>query len=356
MITFTQGNLLEARVEALVNTVNTVGVMGKGIALMFKERFAENFRLYAAACKANEVQVGKMFITPVSELDGPRWIVNFPTKQHWRGDSKIEWIIEGLQDLRQFVTSSQIKSIAIPPLGAGNGGLEWAEVRAQIEEVLAGLDSEILVFEPTQKYQNVAKRAGVEKLTPARALIAEVVRRYWVLGIDCSMLEIQKLAWFLERNIERMGLQPLDLRFVPHKYGPYADRLRHLLNGLDGSYLHCDKRVGDADPQDVIWFDDARKAVVQAYLKSEAKEYAAALEATSTLIDGFESPFGLELLATVDWLLKEGVSPTVSAVSSGLRDWSGDPEAAERKVRLFNERALSVALNRLAPSATAAAT
>jgi O-acetyl-ADP-ribose deacetylase (regulator of RNase III) len=350
MITFTQGNLLEARAEALVNTVNTVGVMGKGIALMFKERFAENFRRYAAACKAKEIRTGKMFVTEVNELDGPRWIINFPTKQHWRGDSRMEWITDGLQDLRRFLIESKVKSIAIPPLGAGNGGLDWNDVRPQIEAALADLDTEILVFEPTQKYQNVAKRTGVEKLTPARALIAELVRRYWVLGMECSLLEIQKLAWFLERSIERAGQKPLDLRFASHKYGPYADRLRHLLEGLDGSYLHCDKRIGDADPLDVIWFDDERKAFVQAYLKVEAKEYASALEATAALIDGFESPFGMELLATVDWLLaKENVAPTVPSVREGLRHWRGGPDAAIRKNKLFDDRALGIALERLAP-------
>lgn len=354
MITFTQGNLLEARAEALVNTVNTVGVMGKGIALMFKERFADNFRRYAAACKAKEVCTGKMFVTEVRELDGPRWIVNFPTKQHWRGDSKMEWITEGLQDLRRFLIDNKVKSIAILPLGAGNGGLDWAEVRPHIEEALAGLDTDIIVFEPTQKYQNVAKRTGVEKLTPTRALIAELVRRYWVLGMECSLLEIQKLAWFLERSIERASLTPLDLRFVPHKYGPYADRLRHLLEGLDGSYLHCDKRIGDADPLDVIWFDDGRKTFVQTYLKSEAKDYVPALEATAALIDGFESPYGMELLATVDWLLsQEGIAPTVPAVREGLHHWGGGPGAAARKERLFDDRALSIALERLAPSAVA---
>lgn len=351
MITFTQGNLLEARAEALVNTVNTVGVMGKGIALMFKERFAENFRRYAAACKAKEVRTGRMFVTDVNELGGPRWIVNFPTKQHWRGNSRMEWIVEGLQDLRRFLIENKVKSVAIPPLGAGNGGLAWAEVRSQIETVLAGLDTEIVVFEPTGKYQNVAKRSGVEKLTPARALVAELVRRYWVLGMECSLLEIQKLAWFLERNIERAGLTPLDLRFVPHKYGPYADRLRHLLEGLDGSYLHCDKRISDADPLDVIWFEDDRKTFVQAYLKSEAKDYAPALEATAALIDGFESPFGMELLATVDWLLaKEGVPATVSAVREGFHHWHGGPDAAKRKDRLFDDRAVNIALERLSPS------
>jgi O-acetyl-ADP-ribose deacetylase (regulator of RNase III) len=358
MITFTQGNLLEARAEALVNTVNTVGVMGKGIALMFKERFDENFRRYAAACKAKEVQTGKMFITPVHELDGPRWIVNFPTKQHWRAPSRMEWVVEGLQDLRRFLIEYQVKSIAIPPLGAGNGGLEWAEVREQIERALGDLDIDILVFEPTKQYQNVAKRAGVETLTPARALIAELVRRYWVLGMECSLLEIQKLAWFLERSIERYnaGDNPLKLQFAPHKYGPYANRLDHLLNNLDGSYLHSEKRISDADPLDVIWFDDERKAFVKTYLKSEAKAYSQALESTAALIDGFESPFGMELLATVDWLLaREGVAPTVPALREGLRHWRGGPDAAARKDRLFNDRALGIALERLTQPATALA-
>ena len=350
MITFTQGNLLEARTEALVNTVNTVGVMGKGIALMFKERFAENFRHYAAACKAKQVQTGKMFVTQVHELDGPRWIVNFPTKQHWRAPSRMEWVIEGLQDLRRFLTEQQVKSIAIPPLGAGNGGLEWTEVRAQIERALGDLDIDILVFEPTKQYQNVAKRTGVEKLTPARALIAELVRRYWVLGMECSLLEIQKLAWFLERAIERNnpGDNPLNLQFAPHKFGPYANRLDHLLNNLDGSYLHSEKRISDADPLDVVWFDDERKGFVQTYLKSEAKAYTQALESTTALIDGFESPFGMELLATVDWLLsREGVAPTVPALREGLRQWRGGPDAAARKDRLFDDRALGIALKRL---------
>ncbi|KRC02558.1 macro domain-containing protein [Duganella sp. Root198D2] len=356
MITFTQGNLLEARAEVLVNTVNTVGVMGKGIALMFKERFVENFQRYAAACKAKEVQTGKMFITAVHELDGPRWIVNFPTKQHWRAPSRMEWVVEGLQDLRRFLVDQQIRSIAIPPLGAGNGGLEWTDVREQIELALGDLNIDILVFEPTKQYQNVAKRAGVEKLTPARALIAELVRRYWVLGMECSLLEIQKLAWFVERAIERYnpGDNPLKLEFTAHKYGPYANRLDHLLNNLDGSYLHSDKRISDADPLDVIWFDDERKSFVQAYLKSEAKAYTQALESTAALINGFESPFGMELLATVDWLLaREGVAANVPALREGLRNWRGGPDAALRKDRLFDDRALGIALERLTQSATA---
>jgi len=351
MINFTTGNLLEARAQALVNTVNTVGVMGKGIALMFKERFDENYRQYAAACKAHEVRTGHMFITQPTELDGPRWIVNFPTKQHWRSPSRLEWVTDGLQDLRKFLIDNKVKSIAIPPLGAGNGGLDWEVVKPEVERALGDLtDIEITVFEPTKQYQNVAKRTGVEKLTPARALIAELVRRYWVLGMECSLLEIQKLAWFLERSIERLNLgkSPLNLKFEANKFGPYAPDLNHLLNSLDGSYLHSEKRIADSTRLDVVWFNDSRKDLVRGYLRSEAKAYVEALEQTTALIDGFESPFGMELLSTVDWLLsREGVAPTVEGVNVGLISWRHEGGAA-RKSELFDDRAIGIALERLA--------
>jgi len=355
MITYTQGNLLDAPVEALVNTVNTVGVMGKGIALMFKERFDRNFSLYAAACEAKEVRVGHMFVTETGQLTGPRWIINFPTKQNWRAPSRLEWIEEGLVDLKRVLVANQIRSVAVPPLGAGNGGLDWPSVKERIEYSLGGLSAtEVVVFEPTDKYQNVAKRAGIEKLTPARALVAELVRRYGVLGMDCSLLEIQKLTWFLERMIDRMGLDDeLQLKFIAHRYGPFAPKLNHLLNSLDGSYLRSDKRIADSGPRDVIWFDESRKALVQAFLKSEAKAYAPALEATAELIDGFESPYGLELLASVDWLINQaGVAPETPALRQALRHWpaEGADGAGERKHRLFDDRAVTFALTHLQAS------
>jgi len=164
---FTRGNLLEARVEALVNTVNTVGVMGKGIALMFKQRFPENFKAYEAACKAGEVEVGKMFVTLGVELDGPRWIINFPTKKQWRNPTKLEWVRSGLTALKDVIREKHIKSVALPPLGCGNGGLDWEVVRPIVEDALRDLEGiEVVVYEPTTKYQNVDKKQGVEKLTP----------------------------------------------------------------------------------------------------------------------------------------------------------------------------------------------
>lgn len=350
MITFTQGNLLEAETEALVNTVNTVGVMGKGIALMFKERFPTNTAFYEDACADKQVQTGKMFVTDTGELMGTRWIVNFPTKQHWRGNSRMEWVIAGLADLRRVIKEYDIHSIAIPPLGAGNGGLEWGEVKPHIIEALGDLqDVDIRLYEPTSRYQNVAKSKGVEKLTPARALIAELVRRYWVLGMECSLLEIQKLAWFLERALEAKGPDnPLQLKFVANNYGPYSDRLRHLLDSLDGSYLKCDKRISDCGPLDIIWFNDAKRDVVDLYLRTEAKAYLPALELASRLIDGFESPYGMELLSTVDWLLaKEQVEPKPQALLEGVRHWPAGEQWSRRKLKLFDEAKLALALNQL---------
>ncbi|HEY5704120.1 MAG TPA: macro domain-containing protein [Terrimicrobiaceae bacterium] len=164
---------------------------------MFKERFPENFRAYEAACKAGEVQIGRMFVTETGELGGLRWIINFPTKKHWRHPSRRAWIEAGLNDLLRVVQEKGIRSLALPPLGCGNGGLEWNEVRPLIEAMAESLPTvEIIAYEPTAEYQNVAKREGVQKLTVARALIAESIRRYWVLGIECTLLEIQKLAWF----------------------------------------------------------------------------------------------------------------------------------------------------------------
>jgi O-acetyl-ADP-ribose deacetylase (regulator of RNase III) len=349
MIEFTRGNLLDAKVDALVNTVNTVGVMGKGVALMFKEAFPENFKDYEIACKKKDVKVGKMFVT--KRLLSPKWIINFPTKEHWRGDSKLEWIETGLEDLKRVIIENNIKSIAIPPLGSGNGGLKWQDVRPKIEEALAALeDVTVLVYEPTDRYQNVAKRDGVERLTPARALVAELVRRYWILGIECSLLEIQKLAYFLERSIKILKVKnPLDLQFQADKYGPYAPRLTHLLNGLDGSYLHCGKRIGDASPLDVIWFEDSKRDKVAAYLGSgEAKAFLPALECTAKLMDGFESPLGVELLATVDWLVhKDGVKLDREAVKEGLKKWTGGEKSSERKLKLFEDRLIDLALERL---------
>ena len=350
MIHYTTGNLLEAEVDAVVNTVNTVGVMGKGIALMFKERYPENFKIYQKACKAKTFHTGELLITESDELSGARWIVNFPTKQHWRSPTKIEWVEAGLLELTKFIEREGVRSIAIPPLGCGNGGLDWAIVKPLLEKHLSPMkDVDVFIYEPTQKYQNVAKKRGVQKLTPPRAMICELVRRYSVLGIECSVLEVQKLAYFLERFIVRDGLSnDLKLKFQANRYGPYSEPLRHLLDQLDGSYLTCDKRLSDASPSDAVRFNESQREKIELYLRTEAKDYQQTLQDLTAFISSFESPIGLEVLATVDWLVtQEAVTLEPKSIKTGIGRWPHSEAAAERKARIFNERLLSCAVDRV---------
>lgn len=351
MIRYATGDLLLANVEALVNTVNTVGVMGKGVALQFKDAFPQNFHAYQAACKRGEVQIGKMFVTETGRFDGPRWIINFPTKKEWRHPSKLEYVRSGLSDLVQVVHDRGIKSIALPPLGCGYGGLDWTQVRQAIEEALVDLpDVEVVVFQPTDRYQATPKRSGVEELTPARAMLVDVIRRYSVLGFECTNLEVQKLAYFLQRILRGMGLDdPLRLKFGPNKYGPYADALRHMLDGLDGSYLHCQKRLHDAGPLDPIQLDLDRLPKVEEYVSSgPGAAYLGALERLDKLIDGFQSPYLMELLSSVDWLLAERDGrATAQELVAGIGAWPGGKEAGRRKARLFREDVVSLARERL---------
>lgn len=350
MIRYTHGNLFDADVDALVNTVNTVGVMGKGVALQFKERFPENFTAYAAACKSGEVKIGRMFVTETRRLTGPRWIVNFPTKADWRYPSKLEYVRTGLTDLVRVTRDLGIRSLAIPPLGAGSGGLDWWLVRKAIEDALAELDDvDVLVFEPTEVYRTEPKRAGVEELTAARAMLVDLIRRYSVLGFECTNLEVQKLAYFLQRVLMGMGLpDELRLNFGTHKYGPYADALRHLLNALDGSYLHCEKRLADAGPFDEIVIDGEKLPKVREFVEAQLdRRYASALDQVDRIIDGFQSPHLMELLATVDWLVRPEGPIRVEEIPAGLRSWPGPPTAGERKARLFKPGELRLAADRL---------
>ena len=351
MISLVEGNLLKSKANALVNTVNEVGVMGKGIALMFAESFPTNTRLYQQACKEHKVQVGKMFTTSTDSLVGPKWIINFPTKKHWRNPSQLKWIQEGLIDLVEVIKTLEIDSVAIPPLGCGNGGLEWRTVKRMIEEALNPLQNvKAIVYAPTQHYQNTPKEVAAPKFTPAKALIIAAVSRSSVLGFECSILEVQKLAWFLSRGLRRYKAKDaLRLRFAAQQYGPYSDNLRHVLASLEGSFLRSDKRISDASPYDVIDADPSRINEVEMFLAgTEMLPYMDALNWTQEVIEGFESPFGMELLATIDWLVTEQrVTPSVDQVREAIANWPYSPKAAKRKADIFDDRVIGIALTRL---------
>ena len=232
MIEFTSGDILKCEADALVNTVNCVGVMGRGIALQFKKRYPDNFKAYAAACEREAVQPGRMFVYETGQLTPPRFIVNFPTKRHWRGKSRLEDIDAGLVALVKVIRDNEIRSIAIPPLGSGLGGLDWNEVRPRIEHALVELaDVQVLVFEPkgAPGSDRMAHVREVPTMTAGRAALVELIQRYLdgLLDPFVTLLEVHKLMYFMHAAGE-----PLRLRFVKARYGPYAENLCHVLNCL----------------------------------------------------------------------------------------------------------------------------
>lgn len=336
---FTKGNILRADVEALVNTVNCVGFMGRGIAAQFKRAFPENFRDYAAACKRKEVVPGKMFVFATGQLTNPRFIINFPTKRHWRGKSRIEDIDAGLVALVNEVRERGIRSIAIPPLGCGLGGLDWADVRPRIERAFHNVaDVQVVVFEPnddpsTSKMSTVGE---VPKATPGRAVLVGLVERYLAGLMDpaVSLLEIHKLMYFAQETGE-----PLRLRYVKGPYGPYAENLRHVLTAIEGYMLSGYGDGGDAPdkPLELVpgAVEDARE-----FLK-EHPDTLSRFERVASLVEGFETAFGTELLSTVHWVVTRENATDEEAIVRAVHAW------APRK-RAFTPRQIRLTAHRLA--------
>jgi O-acetyl-ADP-ribose deacetylase (regulator of RNase III) len=333
------GDLLaQDGVDAIVNTVNCVGVMGKGIALQFKNKWPANYSAYAAACKAGEVRPGRMFIYDAGRLVTPHYIVNFPTKDHWRGKSRIEFIRDGLVDLVARVHELGIRSIAVPPLGCGNGGLDWNAVRPLIEQAFAAVpEVRVLLFEPGDA--PAAKAMEVRTTRPAmtagRAAILKVLETYGELSYGLSKIEVQKLAYFLQEAGE-----PLKLDFAKHHYGPYSDRLRHALNRMEGHFIHG---VGDGVVESEIEpLPEALREADDFIHQQNHADLAQRVERVARLIEGFQSSYGMELLATVHWTAtrESGVRGLEDAIRK-VHDWN------PRKRTLMHPEHIAVAWDRL---------
>lgn len=337
-----RGNLLESDSEAIVNTVNTVGVMGKGIALQFRDSFPVNYKLYKAACKEGEVKIGKMFVTTVGQLGNPRFIINFPTKEHWKNPSQIDYIKSGLIDLKNVIKKLNIKSISIPPLGSGSGGLNWLEVRPLIVEALGDLkDVDVFIYEPDKKMIPNKRIMSIPKLTPARAMIVEILKRYKVLGFRSTLVETQKLAWFLQR----LG-EDLNLDFKKNFYGPYANQLSYLLQEIDGYYIQGMKyrTIKPFEYLDIV--DRNYKDVLDFTEKELSPLQRKRLETLTKLIEGFETPLGMELLATVDFVISStGQDLSDPEIVRAVQNWSQRKsvklkphhiEIAHRRLREFS--------------------
>ncbi len=336
MIEYTGGNILHADAEALVNTVNCVGVMGRGIALQFKKAYPKNFKAYEAACQRQEVQPGRMFVYATGELANPRFIINFPTKRHWRGNSRMEDIESGLIDLVEVIRRNNIQSIAIPPLGSGLGGLEWDDVRPRIEKALAALPQvKVLLYEPkgAPTSDKMQHKREAPKMTAGRAALVELMSRYLkgLLDPAVSLLEVHKLMYFLQESGE-----PLRLQFKAAHYGPYAENLRHVLNAIEGHLVSGYADGGDIPEKTLELVPGAEDEASQflAHHKATRERF----DTVADLVSGFESPYGLELLSTVHWVAKVGEARTVDEVTQRVYAWN------DRK-RQFTSRQIGLAMD-----------
>ena len=300
MIELTQGDILAAPAEALVNTVNCVGVMGRGIALQFRKAFPENFQAYRTACERGEVRPGEMFVFETGLVTGPRYIINFPTKRHWKGKSRLEDIEAGLPALVDEIRRRGIRAVAIPPLGCGLGGLDWRQVRPLIVRAFEPLpDVRVLLYEPmgTPKPIDMAREQRPPRMTPGRAVLVELMSRYLSAVMDpfVSLLEIHKLMYFAQEFGE-----PLRLNYKKGPYGPYATNLRHVLNLIEGHYTTGYGDAEDNPERAMELLPGATSAAVR--LLASLPDTRQRLDLVSELNHGFETPFGMELLSTVHWI------------------------------------------------------
>ena len=336
MIETTTGDILTADAEALVNTVNCVGIMGRGIALQFRKAFPDNFKAYEAVCKRHELQPGQMFLFETGQLTNPRYIINFPTKRHWKGKSQLADIESGLQSLVAEVRQLGIQSIAIPPLGCGQGGLDWAEVRPRIEQALAAIpDVRVLLFSPTGAPVSTASSPShhVPQMTAARAAVVGLMQRYLAGLMDpfISLLEVHKLLYFMQEAGES-----LQLRYVKALYGPYAENLRHLLLSVDG-HMVSGYTDGIDDPEKQLELVPGAVTDADRFLTGHPNTHGR-FDRVADLVNGFETPFGLELLSTVHWVTtREGAATPDRAVQATLQ-WN------ERK-RRFSPQQIALAWN-----------
>ena len=335
MIKYKQGDLFTVNVEAIVNTVNCVGVMGRGIAMQFKKQYPENFKHYEAACKCGEVIPGKMFVYETNNLLNPRLIINFPTKRHWRGESRVEDIEDGLTDLINVIQNYNIKSIALPPLGCGLGGLKWSEVKVLMEAAFSRInDIEIIIFEPvgTLSAGDMARNRKAPNMTEGRAALVSLIRQYLdgLLDPYVTLLEIHKLMYFLQESGE-----PLKLKYIKGMYGPYAINLSHVLHHIEGHMVSGYADGGD-DPNKQIHLVPGADAEAAAFLEKRV-ETNARINRVAELIDGFETPFGMELLSTVHWIVKNDGTTEKDNVVERIYGWG------ENK-RKFSPRQIEIAM------------
>lgn len=331
------GDIFLSDAEALVNTVNCTGVMGRGLALGFKQRFPENYDAYRAECQAGRMMLGRVHVFRTERMS-PTYIINFPTKNHWRGRSKLADIRNGLASLEVEVKRLGIKSIAIPALGCDLGGLDWDEVRPLLVSTvnrLAGVHATLFAPKPSVASQP-AEIECYSRMTLAPAVVVSMMDGYRRAGVGLliSNLEVQKLMYFAQ-----IAGEPLELKITKGTYGPYAENLRFVLQKMSGKYIEGYRNEGDS-PSDELRLVEGAVREADEWLASHY-ETRQRLERVAKLVEGFQSQFGLEVLSTVHSVADRMESTSLSEVVDRVWAWNS------RKRDMIDRWQIEVCLNRL---------
>lgn len=305
MIIYTTGNLLESSAEALVNTVNCEGYMGKGIAYQFKLQYPENNKDYIKACKNKTLTIGEIHFYREKE----KIIINFPTKDKWREKSKMEYIDKGLDRLIQLIEDQKIQSIAIPPLGSGNGGLIWAEVKKLIENKLANLPSniQVYIYEPSQNYK--AKPIEEPKLSMSALILLDIKE-----GLNkFDKLRLQKTAYFINIFSKYQYF-----KFKPHQYGPY-----------DHSIEVISKKIKEFEAYHEIYevkevYKLVYQKIISEKIETQLNMLKPFIQQAIDYVNSIETNHELEAIATITFLIEQHKTLSQEEIVSYFKEWSED--------------------------------
>lgn len=293
MIKYVKGNLFSDDADALINTVNTEGVMGKGLAYQFKERFPKNFTIYRDACKKKSLSVGKVLLVRNTEGDKPKYIINFPTKAHWKSKSKIEYIEHGLDDLINVVKKEGITSVAIPALGSGLGGLPWSQVEKIIIDKLNDIDNvEWRVYAPNDAPPSSKK----SDLTIGRASLIVALEQYLKIAKKKQLSELE--AHCLLFILSQAGLKLNKIVFDQFQQVPFSQILHDSLKKMDGNFIYI-SGINKPIDKTIITLDSAVTKKAEEMLTASPNKLT--ISKVINMICGYTSNNGMTIMATTLW-------------------------------------------------------
>jgi O-acetyl-ADP-ribose deacetylase (regulator of RNase III) len=341
-IFYKKGNLFESNAEAIVNTVNCVGIMGKGVALEFKKRWPDNYAEYKKLCQEKKIRPGHVFVFDTcddlfKEENVPhRYLINFPTKDHWRSKSKFSYIDDGLDDFIIQLQKLNIKTVALPPLGCGNGGLDWTEVKMLLEEKLSFVDDiDFYIYGPKEDI-SIPEHESIpsSEMTKARAILVKTISELELyFGGYLTRISLQKIVYFLQV----MGFD-YGMSFSRNTHGPYSEELHEAFKAMDKqgfivNYISDEPRI--KVPAGAL-------ADAFAFLETNGStQDNNKVQKLSLLIEGYESPFGMELLSSVHYLVEHENLTGIDQIIDAVKSWN------DHKNNQFSDDAIKVAHQRL---------